>query len=107
MTEIGMCLSGGGARGAYQAGVLQGLAEILKKQELTEHNNPFKYWSGVSAGSINAVHCAAGIDQFLKSTIGLAQVWKNIELQDVYYTDFKHLSKKSGSNEYFRVCISG
>ena len=95
MNDIGMCLTGGGARGAYQAGALKGIAEILKEENLLGLDNPFKYWSGVSAGSINAAYCVSGMDDFLAATQGLAELWKNIELNDVYHTDFKHLSKNS------------
>ena len=52
-------LAGGGARGAYQAGVLKGIAEILPNQQL-----PVEVLSSVSAGSINAAYLAMHAENF-------------------------------------------
>ena len=51
----GLILSGGGARGAYQVGVLRAVADILPRQVY----NPFPIICGTSAGAINAVTLAA------------------------------------------------
>ena len=50
-----LVLSGGGARAAYQVGVLQALAEILP----VSHKNPFPIICGTSAGAINALAIAS------------------------------------------------
>ena len=54
----GLILSGGGARAAYQVGVLAGIAELLPAGA----HNPFPVIVGTSAGAINAVTLASGAD---------------------------------------------
>lgn len=92
LTEVGVSLTGGGARGAYQAGALQGIAEILKEQRLTGRSNPLQYWSAVSAGSINAASCVAGIHDLKGTTARVASLWQNISPDEVYLSDFTSLS---------------
>ena len=53
--KIGLVLPGGGARGAYQVGVLKALAQMLPRRA----PNPFSVVSGTSAGAINAVVLAS------------------------------------------------
>lgn len=93
--NCGISLTGGGARGSYQAGVLKGLAEILKEQDLSGDKNPFQLWSGVSAGSINALACASGLDRFSETVEQLVGLWSEIRPEDVYRTDIKSLSLNS------------
>ena len=93
--NFGIGLTGGGARGAYQAGVLQALSEILKSQNLDGKNNPFRYWSGVSAGSINATHMAANATDAVKGAEALVKLWSRLEPDKVYRTDFLTLSSNS------------
>ncbi len=90
--DFGIDLTGGGARGSYQAGSLLALAEILKEQKLEKDSNPFKYISGVSAGSINAAYCASDFSNFSYATKSLVHIWKNIAPSQVYKTDFSSLS---------------
>lgn len=92
LKEVGVSLTGGGARGAYQAGALQGIAEILKEQRLTGRSNPLQYWSAVSAGSINAAACVAGIHDLRGTTERVASLWQNICPDEVYLSDFASLS---------------
>ena len=49
-----LVLSGGGARAAYQVGVLQAIAKIRQKQKASLRINPFPIVVGTSAGAINA-----------------------------------------------------
>ena len=93
LSDFGINLTGGGARGAYQAGALMGIQEILKSQGLTGKKNPFQYWSGVSAGSINACYCAAGIEDLEGTIFRLTKLWADIQPQKVYCTDFTTVSK--------------
>lgn len=93
--KIGINLTGGGARGSYQAGVLLGLAELLKKHHLLGDKNPFQYWSGVSAGSINMAYAVAGIDDLAESCYRLTQLWANIKAEQVFKTDFFSVSRNS------------
>jgi NTE family protein len=81
-SSIGLVLTGGGARGAYQAGALRALAEISRS-----HTLPFPMLSGVSSGSINAVYLAARADDFQGATQGLADLWSRVRPNDVFFTD--------------------
>jgi NTE family protein len=91
--EVGVNLSGGGARGSYQAGALRALSEILKEQGLLRGGgNPLKYWSAVSAGSINASVCVAGIQDLEAATKQLCELWTNVTPEQVYLSDAKSLS---------------
>ena len=49
---LGLVMTGGGARGAYQAGVLKRIGEIKRIQE---HGNPFRIIGGSSAGAVNGL----------------------------------------------------
>lgn len=94
-SNFGITLTGGGARGSYQAGVLRGLAEILKEQSLLGRNNPFQYWSGVSAGAINATFCAAGLEDLDFATQELVNLWTTVTPENVYETDIRFLAANS------------
>ncbi|MDF0604786.1 patatin-like phospholipase family protein [Neisseriaceae bacterium TC5R-5] len=78
--HIGLVLSGGGARAAYQVGVLMGIARILPDPKL----NPFPIICGTSAGAINAVALASGAGNFQYAITNLAQVWKQLHINNVY-----------------------
>ena len=75
-----LILSGGGARAAYQVGVLQALAEILPD----DSPNPFPIICGTSAGAINALALAAHQGNFKESVQSLATMWRNLTVGDVY-----------------------
>lgn len=79
MTRIGLYLAGGGARGAYQAGVLKAIHHVLQKKTC-----PFVMISGVSVGSINASIIAQHADDFDNGVRRLEELWSNIHCQDVY-----------------------
>jgi len=72
-----LVLSGGGARGAYQVGVIAGLAERLKGLE-------FPILSGVSAGAINTAYLAAHPGPLASSVVGLAGEWRRLTGDQVY-----------------------
>ncbi|MBL8509358.1 patatin-like phospholipase family protein [Chitinimonas sp. JJ19] len=82
---IGLIMSGGGARAAYQVGVLRAIAKMLP------HNapNPFQIISGTSAGGINAASLASGSHNFRKAVCKLEFVWKNLSVEHVYRTDLR------------------
>jgi NTE family protein len=79
---IAVVLSGGGARGAYQAGVLKGIAEILDSPDI-----PFRIISGLSAGAINGVALAAEAQDFRHAADKLWTLWSEITTDQVYVTD--------------------
>lgn len=93
--HIAINLTGGGARGSYQAGVLLALGEILKDHGLLGRHNPFRYWCGVSAGAINATYSAAGAEDLHASASRLAAIWDELKPERVYRTDLSSLSKNS------------
>ncbi len=90
MSQIALILSGGGARGAYQAGVAQGIYEVLKSAGL-----PMKidHFSGVSAGAINASYLASLWDDQEKAIKNLVDLWSQLKSSDIYYTDAINLGK--------------
>jgi NTE family protein len=93
--QIAITLTGGGARGAYQAGVLLALGEILKENGLLGRHNPLKYWCGVSAGSINAAYCAGGAESLDASASRLAAIWDELRPDRIYRTDLAAVGKNS------------
>jgi NTE family protein len=81
---VGLVLSGGGARGAYQAGVLKGIAEICREGGLKQ---PFPIITGVSAGAINAAYLAARCDDFSDAADKMVNMWSTITADRVFRTD--------------------
>ena len=60
---MGLLLTGGGARAAYQVGVLQAIARIARECGAADVN-PFQVITGTSAGAINAAALACQADRF-------------------------------------------
>ena len=81
--QTGLVLPGGGARGAYQVGVLKGVAELLP----SDCSNPFQVISGTSAGAVNASVIAANSNSFGIAIDELEGVWSNFQSNQVYKTD--------------------
>ncbi len=81
----GLVLSGGGARAAYQAGVLKGISDILcKKHKITEV--PFRIFTGESAGAINSGVLASHMESFAEGTDRLWHYWETLRFQHVFRT---------------------
>src|SRR5437870_638370 len=83
--ENGIGVGRGGARGAYQAGVLQGLAEIVG--ERFGDRPPFDVVTGISAGAINAAYLASRADRMAEASAGLAALWGELRIDRVMRTD--------------------
>ena len=84
-SSIGLVLVGGGARAAYQAGVLRGIGEIISQRR---NSRPlFDIVTGISAGAINAAMLASRADKMTEATLRLDDLWKNIQMQQVMRTD--------------------
>jgi len=81
---IGLVITGGGARGAYQAGVLKRIGEIKR---IREHGNPFPLIGGASAGAINGAALAVGSDDFAAATEALADLWASLRPTDIFRCD--------------------
>ncbi|MET0322396.1 MAG: patatin-like phospholipase family protein [Duganella sp.] len=85
--KTGLILTGGGARAAYQVGVLQAISEILWEAGWAPARNPFDIICGTSAGAINATALACRADNFGEGVQKLLDVWQNIEVSQVYRAD--------------------
>ena len=85
---IGLVLTGGGARGAYQAGALLAIAEITGARRL-----PFRALAGSSAGSINVGYLASRALDFGGATRALGDLWCTLRPKDVFRTDTLTLVK--------------
>jgi NTE family protein len=85
--KTGLILSGGGARAAYQAGVLQAISRILAEAGWPAARNPFAIVCGTSAGAINATGLACRADDFGDAVDGLCATWNDIAAHQVYRAD--------------------
>jgi NTE family protein len=83
---IGLVLTGGGARSAYQVGVLRALTELLPRQR-----NPFQVIVGTSAGAVAASVLAAEAHHWRQAVVGLEQVWANFRVSQVFHADTPHM----------------
>ncbi|MFC5522270.1 patatin-like phospholipase family protein [Polaromonas jejuensis] len=82
--SVGLLLTGGGARAAYQAGVLQAIAELRQTAGEQATSSPFSIITGTSAGAINAAALASHADDFSHAVKVLTNVWAHIQPQQVY-----------------------
>ena len=89
---IGLVITGGGARGAYQAGVLKRIGEIKRVQE---HGNPFPLIGGASAGAVNGRALAVGCDDFAAATKILADLWAGLRPSDIFHCDLASQAQNS------------
>ena len=85
--KTGLILTGGGARAAYQVGVLQAISQILWEQGWPPARNPFDIICGTSAGAINATALACRADNFGEGVQKLLDVWENFSVEQVYRAD--------------------
>jgi NTE family protein len=85
--HTGLLLTGGGARAAYQVGVLEAIADIRKAAGAAHQANPFPIITGTSAGAINASALACGADDFDAAVRRVVSVWRNFEAEQVYRAD--------------------
>jgi NTE family protein len=86
--RIGLLLTGGGARAAYQVGVLQALAQLrCARVPDAPASSPFSIITGTSAGAINAASLACGADDFDLAVRRIVSVWENFEASQVYEAD--------------------
>ncbi|ARN19885.1 patatin-like phospholipase family protein [Piscinibacter gummiphilus] len=83
----GLILTGGGARAAYQVGVLKAVAQIRRDAAPWRKDNPFPVITGTSAGAINAAALASHCDDFDNAVAQLCNVWENFRAEQVYRSD--------------------
>lgn len=86
--RVAIVLTGGGARGAYQVGVLRGIARHLPELR-------FPIITGASAGAINAVYLAAHTGTAREAAESLCRLWQNLEFSDVFRVDGWCLARSS------------
>ena len=79
----GLILPGGGARNAYQAGVLKAIADMLPE----DARNPFQVISGSSSGALNAVLLASSANRFQEGVDRLWGIWSNFHVGKVFKVD--------------------
>jgi len=87
--RAGLVLTGGGARAAYQVGVMKAVRDILGNPV----KNPFPIVCGTSAGAINAATLAVFADNFSRGVASLLEVWEHMRCEHIYRTDAWHIMR--------------
>jgi NTE family protein len=82
--ELGLVMTGGGARGAYQVGTLRALARHVPDLHIP-------IITGVSAGAVNAVHLASHHGSFTQAVDELTELWGELTTDRVFRSDSGHL----------------
>jgi NTE family protein len=80
---VGLILPGGGARNAYQAGVLKAIGDMLPE----DSKNPFPVICGSSSGALNAVLLASSANRFREGVDRLYGIYANFHIGKVFKTD--------------------
>jgi NTE family protein len=92
-SRAGLVLTGGGARAAYQVGVVKAVRDVLGSPK----KNPFPILCGTSAGAINAVTLGVLSDDFSRAVANLIEVWENMRCHHIYRTDAWHIIKSGAA----------
>lgn len=100
-SRAALILPGGGARGAYQVGVLKGIAEMVP-----DHCNPFPIVCGVSAGAINTAVLASHAHEFKHGIERLTAFWSRLRVESIYKADFFTVAK-TGLNWLLALTFGG
>ncbi len=90
--DYALVLSGGGARGAYQAGALRALFEVCKD---VGHYYLFRNIVGVSAGAINAAYLATECDNLDRATENMCRMWRSLTAEEVFKTDYVTVGRQA------------
>ncbi len=90
--KTGLVLTGGGARAAYQVGVLKAISKLIFK---THSGNPFPIITGTSAGAINATVLASYAQSPSVGIRSLEKVWQNFSVDQVFRADFRGIVKNA------------
>jgi NTE family protein len=99
--RMGLVLPGGGARGAYQVGVLKAISEFV-----TSGRNPFPVVVGASVGAINAAVIGTRADNFKLAVRKLTELWSQLHTSDIYRTDLISITA-SGLRWLFSLALGG
>ncbi|MGB5694724.1 MAG: patatin-like phospholipase family protein [Polyangiales bacterium] len=99
-----LVLSGGGARGAYEAGVVSGIVDVLGQGR--REQAPFSIFTGTSVGAINATWLAAHADRTDMNVQGLAEHWQSLTLTEhLRFTPGRFLRATAGNQELGRSLV--
>ncbi|VFR57144.1 Patatin [plant metagenome] len=88
-----LVLTGGGARAAYQVGVLQAILDLLDPGHHPDFVNPFDIICGTSAGAINAAALACRAEQPHRALRRTRRLWENLHTGDIYRADAAGLAR--------------
>jgi NTE family protein len=99
--KLGLVLTGGGARSAYQVGVLKGIADLLRRGSAC----PFPIITGTSAGAVSAVALASDAAHFRRSILAIERVWRDFRVHQVFKADAVSMLK-SGLH-WFLAFVTG
>jgi NTE family protein len=91
VTKTALVLSGGGARAAYQVGVLKAIAEIAPACRGGQQGIPFPIICGTSSGAINAAMMASHADHFARGVQKLEQLWGNLRSDQIHRVGYREL----------------
>lgn len=97
--KIALLLSGGGARAAYQVGVLKAISTWYPRL----HKSPFTIYCGTSAGAINATSLACHSSCFQLGVKKLSWLWSNLHTHDVFQSAFKNMFCHIGRQSFARM----
>ena len=100
--KLAIIMTGGGARAAYQVGVLKAIGELLDKGAAS----PFSIICGTSAGAINAAALAARADRYHLAVRRLNLIWSNFTSDQVFRTDFPGIAK-TGAHWLLTMMLGG
>jgi NTE family protein len=87
--QLGLVMTGGGARSAYQVGVLKGIAELLRRGSAC----PFPIITGTSAGAVSAIALASDAAHFRRSVYAIERVWREFRVHQVFKADAASMLK--------------
>ncbi|WP_375213202.1 patatin-like phospholipase family protein [Aquabacterium sp.] len=85
--KTALILTGGGARAAYQVGVLQALQLIRRDAGEKRRSSPFRIICGTSAGALNGMALASGADHYDLALRTMVEVWRDFRTEQVYRSD--------------------
>ena len=102
LRQLGLVLTGGGARSAYQVGVLKGIADLLQRGSAC----PFPVITGTSAGAVSAVALASDAAHFRRSILAIERVWRDFRVHHVFKADAASMLK-SGLHWFLAFLTGG
>lgn len=95
-------MGGGGARAAYQVGVLRAIADLMPRKSAS----PFKILCGTSAGAINAAALATHAHNFRIAVYRMNNIWSNFHVDQVFRADTTGIIK-TGANWLLTMMTAG